>query len=120
MYISNFMENMIKLGCHKQVIFIGASFGGLITLRGVLVISSCFYFTLRIMFNSSFFFFFFFFFFLGGGGGGGGREFKNSIFFQKSNFCISLPVLVISFKLFGCYLHVFFFFFLYHMSWVGA
>ena len=33
----------------------------------------------------------------------------NPKFFQKSNFCISLPFLVISFQLFGCYLHVLFF-----------
>ena len=42
----------------------------------------------------------------------------NSIFFfQKSNFCISLLVLVISFQLFGCYFHLFFFFVL--LSWVS-
>ena len=41
-----------------------------------------------------------------------GGEFKNSpsfFFFQKSNFCISLPILVIYFQLFGCYLYVLFF-----------
>ena len=46
-----------------------------------------------------------------------------NFFFQKSNFCISLPVLVIYFKLFGCYLQVFFFFLLFvlsHKSRVGA
>ena len=39
----------------------------------------------------------FFFFFLGGegGGGGGGELFKNSNFFPKSNFCTSLPILVV-------------------------
>ena len=38
------------------------------------------------MFNSS----------LGGGGGGGGEgEFNLFIYFQKSSFCISLPILVI-------------------------
>ena len=93
MYISSFMEKKAQLALHKRVIFIRGSFGGLITLRGVIVISSCLYFTLRTMFNSS----------LEG-------EFKNSIFFfQKSNFCISLPVLVMSFQLFSCYLHVSFF-----------
>ena len=64
-----FMDKLDKkepLACHKKVIFIQASSRGLITLRGVLIIASCFYFTLRTMFNSSFFFFF------GGGGGGGG------------------------------------------------
>ena len=41
-------------------------------------------------------------------------KFKNSIFFfQKSNFCISLLVLVIYFQLFGCYLHVLSFFLLF-------
>ena len=44
--------------------------------------------------------------------------------FKNSNFCISLPVLVISFQLFSYYLHVIFFLsfvcFMSHMSWVGA
>ena len=56
-------------------------------LRGVIIIHSCFCFTLRTMFNSSFE--------GGGGGGGGGGEFNLFIFFQKSNFCICLPILVI-------------------------
>ena len=107
MYVSSFMEKKIQHACHKQVIFIGDDFRGLITLRGVLFISSCFYLTLRTIFNSS----------LGG-------EFK---FFQKkkkTNFCISLHVLVNYFQLFGCYLHVLFFLyfvcFVSHMSKVGA
>ena len=72
-YISSFLEKMAKLACHKRVIFIGATSEGLITLKGVFVISSYFYCTLRAMFNSS----------LGG-----------DSFFQKSNFCIFLPILV--------------------------
>ena len=63
------MEKKAQLAFHKQVIFIGANFEGLITLRGVLVIPFCFCFTLRTIFISS----------LGreGGGGGGGCEFDN-------------------------------------------
>ena len=72
MYISSFMKKKAQLALHKRVIFIGGSFGGLITLRGVIVISSCFYFTLRTMFNSS----------LEG-------EFKNSIFFFKNPIFVS-------------------------------
>ena len=51
--ISSFMEKKAQLAFKKQVIFIEATSEGLITLRGVLVISSCFSFTLRTMFNSS-------------------------------------------------------------------
>ena len=69
------MEKKTQLAFHKQVILIRAASEGLITLRGVFIIHSCFCFTLRTMFNSSF---------PGGGGGGGGEE--NSNFFQKSIF----------------------------------
>ena len=79
--MSRFMEKKPQLAFQKKVIFIGATLGDLITLRGVLIIPSYFCFPLRTMFNSSL---------------GGGDEFMNSKFFQKSNFCISLPVLVIS------------------------
>ena len=116
LYISSFMEKKAQLAFEKQVIFIEATSRGLITLRGVLIIHFYFCFTLTIMFNSSFVW-----------GGGGGVDVVNSCFefnfFFKSNFCISLLVLVISFQLFGCYLHVFFSFFccfVSHMSWVGA
>ena len=47
---------------------------------------SCFCFTLRTMLNSSFFFF------RGGGGGGGGVGMQ----LKEKNFCISLPILVIT------------------------
>ena len=67
MYISRFKEKNAQLAWQKQVILIGGASRGLITLKGVLVFSSCFYFTLRTMFNSS----------LGG-------EFKNSILFSKT------------------------------------
>ena len=53
LHISRFMEKKQQLALHKQVIFIGATSGGLITLRGVLVIQSCFCFTLRAMSISS-------------------------------------------------------------------
>ena len=50
--------------------------------------------------------------------GGGIQEFQFKK--KKSNFCISLPVLVIYFQLFGCYLLVLFFLsvvcFVSHMS----
>ena len=68
MYISSFMETRAQLSYHKQVIFIKATSGGLITLKGVLAISYCFYFTLRTTFNSSLV---------------GVSEFKYSIFFSK-------------------------------------
>ena len=66
----------------KQALFIGATSGDLISLGGVLVILSCFCFTLRTMFISSL---------RGGGGGGGGGggdgiKFKNSIFFLNPTF----------------------------------
>ena len=79
LHISRFMETKAQLSCHKEVIFIGMASGGLIILRGVLVVSSSFYFQLRAMFNSSL----------------GGRTQKS---FQKVNFLISLPVLVIFFS----------------------
>ena len=63
MYISSFMEKKAQLACHKQEIFIGANSKGLINLKEVLVISFCFYFTLRTMFQFKF---------------GGDGEFKNS------------------------------------------
>ena len=62
LHISSLMEKKAQLAFHKRVIFIGATSGGLRTLRGVLVIPSCLCFTLRTMLISS----------LGGGGGGGG------------------------------------------------
>ena len=61
LHISSFMKKTTQLAIHKQVILIGVASGGLIILRGVLIIHSCFCVTLRTMFNSS----------LGGGGGGG-------------------------------------------------
>ena len=51
--ISSFMEKKAQLAFQKRVIFIRATSEGLITLRGVLVISSRFYFPFRTMFNSS-------------------------------------------------------------------
>ena len=54
-------------------------------LRGLLVIPSCSCFTLRTMFISS----------LGGGGGGGGGWGELKTFLAKSNFCTSLPILVV-------------------------
>ena len=67
---------------HVTTIFIGATFEGLITLRGVLVIPSCFRFTLRTMFISSL-------------EGGGGVKFKNSK--KKKLKFLYLLVVVISF-----------------------
>ena len=52
LHISSFMEKA-QLAFHKQVILIGAASGGLIILKGVLIIHSCFCFTLRTMFNST-------------------------------------------------------------------
>ena len=83
LHISSFMEKKTQLAFHKKVIFIRATFGGLRTLRGILINPSCFCFTLRTMFILSL---------------GVKSKFKNLIFFQKSNFCISLPVLVIVFS----------------------
>ena len=51
----SFMGYKTQLAFHKQVILIGAVSGGLITLKGVLIIHYCFCFTLRTMFNSIFF-----------------------------------------------------------------
>ena len=50
----------------------------------------------------------------GGGGGGGGGEFNLFIFFQTSNFCISLPILVIPlfvWLLVACVFHSLFYLF---------
>ena len=74
--ISSFMEKKAQHACHKKIIFIGATSGGLITLRGVLVVNSYFYFMLRAIFNPSC---------------------ELNFCFQKANFCISLPISVISF-----------------------
>ena len=49
LHISSFLEKKAQLAFQKRVIFIGATSKGLITLRGVIFISSCFYFTLRAM-----------------------------------------------------------------------
>ena len=67
------MKKKTQLALHKQVILIGVASGGLIILRGVLIIHSCFCVTLRTMFNSS----------LGGGGGGGVIQF---FFFKNPTF----------------------------------
>ena len=49
----SFMGKKAQLKFHKQVILIRVVFGGLITLKGVLIIHYCFCFKLRTMFNSS-------------------------------------------------------------------
>ena len=49
----NFYRNKDTTCMSKQVIFIRAASKGLITLRRVLIIRSCFCFTLKTMFNLS-------------------------------------------------------------------
>ena len=74
LHISSFVEKEAQRAFHKQVIFIGATSGGLITLMGVLVIPSCFCFTSRTMLISR----------MGGGGGVVIKEFN--FFFKNPSF----------------------------------
>ena len=78
LHISTFMEKKSQLAFQKQVILIGATSGGLITLRRVLVISFCFCFTLRTIFKSSFVCVC-----VGGGGKGGIEGMTSSFKFKK-------------------------------------
>ena len=126
LHISTFMEKKSQLVFQKKVTLIGATSGGLITLRRVLVISFCFCFTLRTIFKSSFVCVC-----LGGGGGGGvkvGREGMNSSFKFKNFSQIQLLYLLTYFSylfsvvwlLFSCDFLSFFCCFVSYMGWVGA
>ena len=104
------MEKKAQLAFHKQVILTGATFEGLITLKGVLMIHYCFCFTLRTMFNSN----------LGGGGGGGGGGWcvisRIHKFFSKIQLLYLLTYFSCCFICLGC-LDVFFFLLLFYVSY---
>ena len=87
------MEKKAQLAFQKRAIFIGAASEGLITLKGVLIIHSCFCLTLRTMFNSSL---------------GGWIQVLNSIFFYKIQLLYLLIYFSYCFIYLGC-LYVFFF-----------